>query len=294
MTLTSFPWPSLSEGGPRPIWTGRGFDVNGERVSVVSYDVGASGWNDALTTMHEDLAGTAHPIDVASRTHAVAELRRHLVRPDGVVLEVGCSSGYLLKDIGRALPEASLIGVDYVRGPLEALAASMPAVPILQFDLQKCPLPDACVDAVVLLNVLEHIEDDVSAVGHLFRVLRPGGVAVIEIPAGPGLYDVYDKQLMHFRRYRRQGAVSLFEKAGFRMLKASHLGFFVYPGFWAVKKKNRWFAKEQNAAEVVAKDIQKSSASGLLSSLLNLELKLGEKISFPLGIRCLLTCRKPA
>jgi SAM-dependent methyltransferase len=243
--------------------------------------------------MHEDVAGTAHPIDVASRRHAVGQLRRHLSRPDGVVLEVGCSSGYLLQAMRGALPDAFLIGVDYVRGPLEALASSMPTVPILQFDLQRCPLPDACVDAVVLLNVLEHIEDDASAVGHLFRILKPGGLAVIEIPAGPGLFDVYDKQLMHFRRYRRNGAVSLFEKTGFHKVKASHLGFFVYPAFWAVKKKNRLFAKEQDAAAVVAKDI-KSSANWLLSALMNLELTLGEMMSFPFGIRCLLTCRNPA
>ena len=293
MSLAPFPWPSLSEGGPRPVWTGRGFEIDGARVPIVSYGVGDSGWSDALTTMHEDVAGTAHPIDVASRRHAVGQLRRHLSRPDGVVLEVGCSSGYLLQAMRGALPDAFLIGVDYVRGPLEALASSMPTVPILQFDLQRCPLPDACVDAVVLLNVLEHIEDDASAVGHLFRILKPGGLAVIEIPAGPGLFDVYDKQLMHFRRYRRNGAVSLFEKTDFRKVKASHLGFFVYPAFWAVKKKNRLFAKEQDAAAVVAKDI-KSSANWLLSALMNLELTLGEMMSFPFGIRCLLTCRKPA
>jgi SAM-dependent methyltransferase len=169
----------------------------------------------------------------------------------------------------------------------------MPTVPILQFDLQRCPLPDACVDAVVLLNVLEHIENDVSAVGHLFRILRPGGVAVVEIPAGPGLYDVYDKQLMHFRRYRRKGAVSLFKNAGFRIAKASHLGFFVYPAFWVVKKKNRLLAREQAAAEVVATDIKMTSSSAVLSALMNLELWLGEKMSFPVGIRCLITCRKP-
>jgi SAM-dependent methyltransferase len=293
VSLTPFPWPSQSEGGPRPVWTGRGFEVDGARVPLVSYGVGDSGWSDALTTMHEDVAGAAHPIDVASRRHAVDQLCRHLPRADAVVLEVGCSSGYLLKDMGDALPEAFLIGADYVRGPLEALAGSMPTIPILQFDLQRCPLPDACVDAVVLLNVLEHIEDDVSAVNQLFRILKPGGAVIVEIPAGPGLYDVYDKQLMHFRRYRRREAVSLFENAGFRVEKASHLGVFVYPAFWAVKKKNRLFAKGQVASEVVAKDIRSTSGSRLLSSLLNLELKLGERMSFPVGIRCVLTGRKP-
>ena len=288
-----FPWPSQFDGGPRPVWTGHGFEIDGARVPVVSYGVAASGWSDGLTTMHEDTAGSTHPIDVASRRNAVDQLRRHLPRPDAVVLEVGCSSGYLLRDMREALPDAFLIGADYVRGPLEVLADSMRTVPILNFDLQRCPLPDASIDAVVLLNVLEHIEDDVSAVGHLLRILKPGGIAFVEIPAGPGLFDVYDKLLMHFRRYRLKGAVSLFADAGFTILKASHLGFFVYPAFWAVKKKNRLFAKEAAAAHVVAADI-KVSANPVLSSLMNLELRLGEKMSFPFGIRCVLTCRKPA
>jgi SAM-dependent methyltransferase len=293
MADAAFPWPALTDGGPRPVWTGSGFEVAGAPAAVLSYGVGASGWSDGLTSMHEDVAGAAHPIDVASRAHAVAQLQRSVPRPDAAVLEVGCSSGYLLREMRAALPEAFLIGADYVRGPLEALASSMPTVPILQFDLQRCPLPDGSVDAVVLLNVLEHIEDDAAAVAHLFRILKPGGAAVVEIPAGPHLYDVYDKELMHFRRYRRKGAVSLFEQAGFRVEKASHLGFFVYPGFWAVKKKNRWFPSKDSDAAVVAKDI-KAGDNRLLSALMKLELKLGAKMSYPVGIRCVLTCRKPA
>jgi SAM-dependent methyltransferase len=288
-----FPWPSLFDGGPRPVWTGHGFEIDRARVPVVSYGVDASGWSDGLTTMHEETAGSTHPMDVASRRHAVDQIRRHLPRLDAVVLEVGCASGYLLRELREALPDAFLIGADYVRGPLKVLADTMPTVPILNFDLQRCPLPDASIDAVVLLNVLEHIEDDVSAVGHLLRILKPGGIAVVEIPAGPGLFDVYDKLLMHFRRYRLKGAVSLFEEAGFAIVKASHLGFFVYPAFWAVKKKNRLFADNQAAVQVVRTDIR-GSAGPVLSSLLNLELKLGEKVAFPVGIRCVLTCRKPS
>jgi SAM-dependent methyltransferase len=276
------------------VWTGNGFDVGGQQVSLLSYGVGASGWTDDLTNLHEGAAaGGAHPVDTASRRHAVRELQKHLPSGHGVVLEVGCSSGYLLRDMVRDLPGAFVIGADYVRGPLESLVRSLAGVPVLQFDLQECPLPDASLDAVVLLNVLEHIEDDVRAVRQLFRILKPGGVAVVEVPAGPDLFDVYDKTLMHFRRYDLKGAASMFGDAGFRVLKASHLGFFVYPGFWAVKKKRRWFASAEDGPRLVADDIKNTGSSVLLSSLMKLELALGQKISFPVGIRCLLTCRKP-
>ena len=50
--------------------------------------------------------------------------------------------------------------------------------------------------------MLEHVEDDQAAIRQVYRILQPGGVAVIEVPAGPDLYDIYDRQLMHHRRYR--------------------------------------------------------------------------------------------
>jgi len=108
-----------------PVWTERGFLIDGKPVDVVSYSVGASGWSDDLTTFHEESAGTNHPIDVASRDHALSGLD-YLTRDDPVVLEIGCSSGYLLPLIRERLPHATIIGADYVLGPLKELAQSQP------------------------------------------------------------------------------------------------------------------------------------------------------------------------
>ena len=44
-------------------------------------------------------------------------------------------------------------------------------------------------------------------------MLKPGGVAVIEVPAGPELFDDYDRQLQHFRRYTLRGICSVVERA---------------------------------------------------------------------------------
>ena len=294
MRAADFTWPEVPGSGAAPIWTGRGFRVGDREVPVLSYEVGDSGWTDELTSFHEEAAGSNHPIDLASRRHALGQLKKHAPGDAPVILEVGCSSGFLVKEIRREFPRAFVIGADYVRGPLEKLARDMPDLPLLHFDLVECPLPSASVDAVVLLNVLEHIEDDGAALRQLHRVLRPGGVAVIEVPAGPGLYGIYDRMLMHHRRYSSRGLRSAAEKTGFEILEASHLGAFVYPGFWLVKKWSRRFlhagAVEQE--RVVEKNIRYTERGGWLSWLMDLELWLGERISFPAGIRCLLTCRR--
>jgi SAM-dependent methyltransferase len=254
-----------------------------------------SGWTDDLTDFHEDTAGEHHPIDVASRLYAAGQLKRHTLAEAPVVLEVGCSSGFMLREIRRSLPEAFVIGSDYVRGPLERLLAEMPDIPVLQFDLIRCPMPDESVDALVLLNVLEHIRDDAGAVRQLYRTLKPGGLAVIEVPAGPNLYDVYDKTLMHFRRYSLRSISTLLRSAGFEIVKKSHLGFFVYPAFWIVKQRNKRFLSQDEATQkrVVAGNIRSTQGSWLFHAVMRMELSLGRFVSYPTGIRCLLTCRKP-
>jgi len=92
-------------------------------------------------------------------------------------------------------------------------------MPPLEFDLTQCPLKGESVDVVVLLNVLEHIEDDALALHQVYRILKPGGIAVIQVPANQRLYDVYDLLLMHHRRYSLRELRQIAQKAGFQIAK---------------------------------------------------------------------------
>jgi SAM-dependent methyltransferase len=298
-TTARFEFPPLPGSGLRPEWTGRGFRVGGETVPIVSYEPGRSNWSDDLTAFHERTAGSAHFIDVASRRLAVEHARLWSGDHAPVILEIGSSSGFLLGDLRSAFPRATVIGSDVVPGSLNALARRQPDLPLLHFDLTRCPLPDASVDVAILLNVLEHIEDDGTAVRQLYRILRPGGLAVVEVPAGPELFDLYDELLLHHRRYRLPGLVTLFQQARFDVIQSSHLGCFVYPGFYAVKRlRRRRKAADATPAEIeaiVRSDIAQTAGNPLLAALTRLELWLGRKgIRWPFGIRCLLTARKPA
>ena len=114
------------------------------------------------------------------------------------ILEVGCSSGYLLSEMKRTFPEAFVMGADVVRQPLFRLARRLPGVPLFRFDMLRCPCPDACVDAVVMLNVLEHIEGRLCGHG-------PGAFASSRREASlssrcirAASYDGYDRALETF------------------------------------------------------------------------------------------------
>ena len=81
--------------------------------------------------------------------------------------------------------------------------------------------PD-CYDSVVMVNVLEHIEDDRAAAKGLYGKIKPGGRLLIFVPALPFLYSELDRIYGHYRRYRRTELRDCVENAGFRIEKLRH------------------------------------------------------------------------
>lgn len=279
-----------------PKWDGETFLFSsGKKSCVLEYGETESEWSDQLTLLHEAEAGNGnHPIDVASRQLAIDTFRKYFSQSSGIILDVGCSSGFLLKDIKAHLPNCSVIGADYIAGPLKRLEEQLPGIPLLQFDLRHSPLPDACLDAVSCINVLEHIDDDVAALKEIYRMLKPGGIAHIEVPAAPSCYDIYDEHLMHHRRYKMSGLSATCQKIGFKILKKTHLGFFLFPAFYIIKRRNRrWLsAAEEIKSKQVRTMMNKTSQSNLMRAAMKLELLLGKFISFPIGIRCIIILKK--
>jgi SAM-dependent methyltransferase len=295
--MAPFDFPPIALGTSPPAWKGNGFAVDGKRLSILEYSENFAGWSDELTTLHEDAAGSSHPIDVASRRDALLQLRRHLRNKSSpAILEIGCSSGFMLKAIVAAFPSAFIMGADVVRAPLLRLAEELPTVPLLRFDLLRCPLPPGVFDAIVILNVLEHIEEDVAAMKQLNRLLKPGGVVIAEVPAGPKLYDAYDEALMHFRRYSMRELVDKFSRAGFVPLRRSYLGFAVYPAFCLAKWHNRRRRMTVGAKNrVVQEQASRTASSGAIRAAFAIDGLLRDAVPLPWGIRCLLVAgkRKP-
>jgi SAM-dependent methyltransferase len=74
-------------------------------------------------------------------------------------------------------------------------------------------------DTVVCQNVIEHIEDDATAVGTMAASLRPGGVLTLQVPAHPRLYGQLDRVYGHHRRYTSKGLRAVLESAGLEVLE---------------------------------------------------------------------------
>jgi SAM-dependent methyltransferase len=295
MNFDRFPWPPIGDRKAIPTWDGARFVVDLERFEILTYSQSESAWSPELTALHEKEASASHPIDIASRRMAIESMKLLESRINPIILDVGCSSGFLVEDLLREFPKAAIIGADYLPNVVLSAAQRVQGAPFLQFDLRNSPLATECLDGVTALNVLEHIDNDFKALKEIYRILKRGGLAHIEVPADPSSFDLYDEVLMHFRRYQLRDLAMKSLDAGFSILKATHLGFFVYPLFKIVKRRNQKAGKNLTYDEkkaLVAQQIGGTARAGLLSIVFKLERIFGLVMSYPIGIRAVLRLQK--
>jgi SAM-dependent methyltransferase len=251
-------------------------------------------WSEELEDLHEE-SSRAHFLDVWTRRAMLKRLGPLPARP--VLADLGCSTGHLLADLSAAWPDATLIGVDLVASGLRKAHALVPGARLVQADVCDLPLRSESVDAVLSANLLEHVPSDVGALQELRRVLRPGGRAVVVVPAGPGTYDYYDRFLGHERRYGRGELADKARRAGLEVLLDAYLGSLPYPLFWLVKQRNRRcfsHLEGEALAERVAGDIAATKNSRVGALMCRLESwMLDARLRLPFGIRGLVVLRRP-
>jgi SAM-dependent methyltransferase len=117
------------------------------------------------------------------------------------VLDVGAAFGYgsaALAGGGRRV-----VGVEYDRGNVEAAKRILPGIVFLQGDAEALPVADDCADAVVMLDIVEHLGDPRRAMAEAHRVLRPGGVVIISVP-NRGLLHRFDALNVYSALRRRR------------------------------------------------------------------------------------------
>jgi len=284
--MLPFDLPAPQGHSIHPLWDGRNFVFGGMRSPVLEYSENFAGWSDELCMLHDEPTGDSHPIPLASRKDALLQVGKFMPSSKAVMMEIGSSVGFLVRDLVKSFPEATIIGSDVVKAPLYHIAKNFPGIPLIRFDLLQCPLPDQSVDVLIMLNVLEHIEDDTKALQIAFNLLKPGGALIIEVPAFQGLYDAYDEELHHFRRYSPRDLYAKLTKTGFKVARRSCLGFVVFPAFMAVKLFRKWFsAKEHKTVFSCQED--GISRNRLVRWAMTFEFRYLSGFQLPFGIRVL-------
>ncbi len=169
------------------------------------------------------------------------------------VLDAGCGHGFYLRALAELVDGARAAGIEYrptwIEQGKRELAGT--GVELVRGDVCRLPFAAGRFDKLILSEVLEHVEDDLSALGEAHRVLRPGGIVVITVPHAdyPFLWDPVNKLLEkvfhthlpreplwlggiwadHVRLYTEAELVARVERAGFHVLDLRHLTHYCIP-----------------------------------------------------------------
>jgi SAM-dependent methyltransferase len=155
----------------------------------------------------------------------------------GEVLEVGAGHGTftrLLLGSGARVVATDLSARCVAQ--LRARYADTPEIEIHQRDLAESA-EGGPYDAIVLINVLEHIEDDATAVKQLASGLRPGGHLIVWVPAFERLYSEFDRQVGHHRRYRIPELRRLLLNAGLETVDLRYVNTAGAVAWWLIARR---------------------------------------------------------
>jgi 2-polyprenyl-3-methyl-5-hydroxy-6-metoxy-1,4-benzoquinol methylase len=144
----------------------------------------------------------------------------------GRLLEVGAGLGTITRKLVDRYPDLSIVAVEPAENlfaDLESYAALTPQVTARRQTLAEYE-PDRAggFDAVLYLNVLEHIADDAQELRLAARVLRPGGALLVFGPALEWLYSELDYRAGHYRRYSLRRLRALASAAGLQVVSARY------------------------------------------------------------------------
>jgi SAM-dependent methyltransferase len=223
-----------------------------------------------------------------ARRRILAEVIERVVQPPNParVLEVGCGTGHNLAMLGKyGVLEACELD-DCAR----ALAAKR-----LGREIKTARLPDLSMferdsyDLVALLDVLEHVPDDVGSLKAILRRLKPGGALVLTVPANPWMWSAHDVAHHHFRRYSKRELARVIREAGFEVQLLSFFNALLFPLVAAARIAGKVTRKES-----ADDSLPSAPVNAVLEKVFGLESGMIGRVPMPFGVSLVAVLRRPA
>ncbi len=201
----------------------------------------------------------------------------------GPVLDIGCGTGGVLAHLKSFGPA---YGIDPTPEAVEfCQRRGLPVMLGSGFDL---PFPDATFDAILALDVIEHVDDDVALLCEARRVLKPGGVAVLTVPALQWLWSDHDVVNHHYRRYNRRTLERAVWRAGLEPERTSYYNALLLPLAATRKVMHRKNGAGDHLDEVPG------PLNAVLRGVLTSERPMIRRWELPIGASLVCTARRPA
>lgn len=145
------------------------------------------------------------------------------------VLDAGCGTGGLIVRLQGLEPAWHFAGLDFSELACAFAAKRCLSVGIREGSVTALPYEAGSFDAVVSADVLCQVEKPEEALAEFYRCLRPGGVAVINVPAYRWLWSYHDEMVHSKHRFSRREITGLAERAGFRVESSTYWNTLPFP-----------------------------------------------------------------
>lgn len=206
------------------------------------------------------------------------------------VLDAGCGTGGMMQSLARF---GRVYGLDY--SPLALDYCRKRAITTaVRASVTHIPFASQRFDLATSFEVLYHaaVRDDVAAMREVLRVLRPGGLFLLRLPAFEFLRGSHDHTVHTRHRYTADEVRRKLRAAGFRVLRVSYANSLLFPA----AAGSRLLQRVTGRAEHAGSDVQETSRwlNGVLRAPLRLEARLLPVLDLPVGLSVLALARRPA
>ena len=201
------------------------------------------------------------------------------------ILDAGCGTGAILQKLSN---QQTHVGVDLASEAIH-FCRERGLQNVRRADIMSLPFPDESFDAVVCSSVLYHrwVTDVSLALQELRRVLRPGGLMILNLPACKFLRSAHDEAVFTSQRFTKREVDSLLRNEGFDIQKLTCWTSFLFP----VAVAARTFGASRQGRDFDA-DFRSGFSNTLFKSLMAVEFRLLTRVSAPLGVALFCAARK--
>jgi SAM-dependent methyltransferase len=201
------------------------------------------------------------------------------------LLDAGCGTGWNLQDLGIF---GETHGVDL--SPLAVITTRRRGGRVIQGNLLGLPYANSSFDVVTSFDVLYHawVPDDVQAVRELARVLKPGGLMLVKVPALKILWGAHDEAVHSRHRYTRGEVEDLLGRAGLRLVRSTYANSLLFPVLLLRRLLDRLFDRHGSDVALLPPLLEK-----IFRGLLGIEARLVGRFNLPLGASVFAVARKP-
>ncbi|HEX8642468.1 MAG TPA: class I SAM-dependent methyltransferase [Allosphingosinicella sp.] len=192
------------------------------------------------------------------------------------ILEIGCGTGHNLDMLGRFGTVDAVEMDDAARGVATARLgrpARMATLPALE------GVERGAYDLVALLDVLEHVEEDLASLVSISERLKPGGRILLTVPAHPWMWSAHDVVNHHKRRYTKRGLRETIEAAGLKVELLSYFNSLLFPLAAAARLAGRVTGKEDSDDK-----LPPAPLNAAFEFLFSLERYAVGRLPFPPGV----------